>query len=100
MNILKNQVYINPIFLSERVTEHGENSHTLTSAQAMLSFTSRAMDVFLDMMVTLVTINEKQNVEEIRRLAAGGGQSLCHCLHQPKAPLSIPTQLPAAKIKR
>ena len=92
MNILKNQAYINPIFFGERVTEHGENSHTLASTQAMLSFTSRAMDVFLDMMVTLVTINEKQNVKEIRRLAAGpGGQSLCHCLHQSKAPLSIPT---------
>ena len=91
MNILKNQVYINPIFFSERVTERGENSHTLSSTQAMLSFTSQAMDVFLDMMITLVTINEKQNVKEIRSLAAGpGGQSLCHCLHQSKA-LSIPT---------
>ena len=50
------------MFLSERITEHGENSHTLTSAQAMLSFTSWAMDVFLDIMVTLVTINEKKKM--------------------------------------
>ena len=76
MNILKNQVYINPMFLSERVTEHGENSHTLTSAQATLSFTSWAMDVFLDMMVTLVTINEKEK--------CGNGNPLRYsCLENP-----------------
>ena len=79
MNILKNQVYINPMFLSKQVTEHGENSHTLTSAQAMLSFTSRAIDVFLDMTVTLATINENKMWQWHPTGKSHGQRSLVGC---------------------
>lgn len=36
MNTLKDQVCINPAYISERVTGHGGNSHTLTAAQPAL----------------------------------------------------------------